>query len=72
MYELDTKEPELLYRARKRRSEVDGKLYKPGDETDLSGLTLEQRGYVVANGFYMPLFTPDEELQAAIDKARGG
>ena len=41
-----------IFVAQARRSEVDGKHYEIGDQTDLKGLTAAQIGHVVGRGYY--------------------
>lgn len=44
----------VKYIAKVKRAELDGKQYKPGDETTLEGLTPEQIGFCLAKFYYVP------------------
>jgi hypothetical protein len=63
----------LVFKAQRRRNELDGNTYDIGDETPLEGLTDDQIGHVVGRGYYGVL-TPElltESQQAAIKKEMG-
>lgn len=67
------KESVLMFRALKRRNELDGSTYEFGDETPLTGLTDAQIGHVVGQGYYGVL-TPElltESQVEAIKKELG-
>lgn len=44
----------VKYVAKVKRAELNGELYKPGDVTDLEGLTPEQIGFCLAKYYYVP------------------